>query len=381
MENEDKKDFAGKNGFIWFTGIVEDRKDPLKLGRCKVRCVGWHAENKMLLPTDSLPWAMPLHPVNHNHTFAAKEGDMVFGFFLDGENAQNPAILGIFPNIPLKSANIQEGFNDPRKDGELSSAPRTPQSKQYIVDGTGITITEKPKAELHPRILDEPTTSRIARNDSETIKDTFIQERKDNVVKEVQTYDKHDLKFQWDEPETKHNSKYPYNDVRETESGHIQEFDDTPGAERIHTAHRNGTFEELYPNGDRVHKITRDNYTVVMKDDNVYVMGQCRITVQGDAEIYVKKNVNMRVDQNVTALVKQNVDFEVEGNVVGLVKGNVDATVNGNVTALVKGNADVTVNGNVNVKVDGNYNEQVGGTYTVRSGGNMRFTAPRIDIN
>ena len=38
MQNEDSKDFAGKNGFIWWVGVVEDRQDPLKLGRCRVRC-------------------------------------------------------------------------------------------------------------------------------------------------------------------------------------------------------------------------------------------------------------------------------------------------------------------------------------------------------
>ena len=31
--------------------------------------------------------------------------------------------------------------------------------------------------------------------------------------------------------------------------------------------------------------------------------------------------------------------------------------------------------------VDGNFNQYVTGTYTVNSGGNMKFTAPRIDIN
>jgi hypothetical protein len=328
MEHEDKKDFAGKNGFIWWIGVVEDRQDPLKLGRCRVRCVGWHAEDKMNLPTNMLPWAIPSYPVNQSQTYAPKEGDMVFGFFTDGENAQIPVMLGVFPSIPLKAANRQEAFNDPRTDSQLANSPRTPASKNYNTSGTGITITEKPKAELYPRDLDEPTTSRLARNESEYITKTYIQERKDKVVLNVPT-----VNSNWSEPQTKYNAKYPYNNVKETESGHIEEFDDTPGAERIHRAHRNGTFEELYPNGDKVEKITRDNYTIVMKDDNVYIMGKCNITVQGDAEVYVKKNASVKVD------------------------------------------------GNVNVKVGGNYNEQVGGTYTVKSGGRMIFDAPRIDLN
>ena len=42
MNNE----YAGLNGFIWWTGVVEDRKDPLKLGRCRVRIIGWHSDNE-----------------------------------------------------------------------------------------------------------------------------------------------------------------------------------------------------------------------------------------------------------------------------------------------------------------------------------------------
>lgn len=344
MEHEDKKDFAGKNGFIWFTGIVEDRQDPLKLGRCRVRCVGWHAEDKMHLPTDALPWALPSYPLNNTHTYAPKESDMVFGFFADGESAQVPIIMGVFPSIPLKAANIQEAFSDPRTDDQLANAPRTPASKEYKTDGSGIVITEKSKAELYPRDLDEPTTNRIARNESEYIDKTYIQERKNNVVNNVPTFNS-----TWNEPPTQYAAKYPYNNVKETESGHIVEFDDTPGKERIHQAHRNGSFQEWYPNGDKVEKITRDNYTIIMKDDNVYIMGKCNITVQGDAEIYVQKNAYAKVD--------------------------------GNLRGQVGGNADVNIDGNVNVTVGGNYNEYVKGTYSVRSDGNMQFDAPRIDLN
>ena len=43
--------FLGRNGFIWFNGVVEDRQDPQKLGRLRVRCVGIHTDNKDDLPT------------------------------------------------------------------------------------------------------------------------------------------------------------------------------------------------------------------------------------------------------------------------------------------------------------------------------------------
>ena len=52
MEN-----FIGQDGFVWFTGVVEDRQDPDKLGRVRVRCVGYHTDNKIKIPTADLPWA------------------------------------------------------------------------------------------------------------------------------------------------------------------------------------------------------------------------------------------------------------------------------------------------------------------------------------
>lgn len=330
-ENKTSKDFAGKAGFIWWVGVVEDRQDPLKLGRLRVRCVGYHADNKMELSTDMLPWAMPMLPTNNSNPYPAKEGDMVFGFFTDGENAQEPVVMGTFPGIPLKAANAQEAFSDPRLADELVNAPRSPEMKEYATDGTGIVITEKPEALPYPLFLDEPSTSRIARNDSDTITETFIQERIDNVVTEVKTYNKEEELSTWDEPKTLYDAVYPYNNVNETESGHLIEYDDTPGAERIHIAHRNGSFTEWYPDGDKVEKITKDNYRIVMKDDHLYVMGSVKITVQGDAEVYVQKNMYARVDENLTALVK----------------GNLDATINGDVGLQVDGNYDLNVTGDI----------------------------------
>lgn len=323
-----QNDFAGAGQFVWWIGFIENRQDPLKLGRVKVRCVGWHASNKMQLPTDALPWAQVSLPTNGVNTYAPKEGEMVFGFFMDGEMAQEPIILGVFPSIPLKAANIQEAYSDPRTTIELKTAPRTPNTKTYKTDGTGIVITESLQANNYPLNLDEPTTSRLARNDAASITKTFIQERKDNKVTGIST-----ATSSWNEPETKYGAVYPYNNVMETESGHIVEYDDTPGKERIHIAHRNGSFTEWYPDGDKVEKVTKDKYTIVMKDDNVYIMGNCNITIQGNAEVYVQKNATVKID------------------------------------------------GNVEVEVGGNYNEQVGGTYNVQAGGNMSFTAPRIDWN
>ena len=46
------QNFMGMDGFIWFTGVVEDRNDPSKLGRVRVRCVGSVSYTHLTLPTN-----------------------------------------------------------------------------------------------------------------------------------------------------------------------------------------------------------------------------------------------------------------------------------------------------------------------------------------
>ena len=87
--------------FIWWVGVVEDRHDPMYLGRCKVRCLGWHTEDKELIPTYELPWAFPLMPITSASQTAVGqsplgpvEGTWVMGFFRDGKEAHFPYFTG-----------------------------------------------------------------------------------------------------------------------------------------------------------------------------------------------------------------------------------------------------------------------------------------------
>jgi len=92
--------FAGLNGFVWWVGEIETRIDPLGLGRCQVRIFGWHTKNKELIPTEDLPWAHPLYPINNSKSFSAPMiGDWVVGFFMDGESGQFPIMFGVIPGL------------------------------------------------------------------------------------------------------------------------------------------------------------------------------------------------------------------------------------------------------------------------------------------
>jgi len=80
---------------------------------------------------------------------------------------------------------------------------------------------------------------------------------------------------------------YPYNNVYETESGHVKEYDDTPGVERITERHKSGTRYEIDPNGTKNETIVRDNYQLVAGHDTLEVYGNVTkspvLTVVDDA--------------------------------------------------------------------------------------------------
>lgn len=108
------KEFLGLNGFIWWQGVVEDRADPLQIGRCRVRCIGWHSFDRGLIPTVELPWAHPIAPIGPNaEVTPPKEGDWVFGFFRDGEEGQQPVYMGIIPAVKTSETKMEALLGEP----------------------------------------------------------------------------------------------------------------------------------------------------------------------------------------------------------------------------------------------------------------------------
>lgn len=121
----------------------------------------------------------------------------------------------------------------------------------------------------------------------------------------------------WTEPESAANTAYPpdvpYNQVIATESGHTFEMDDSPGRERVRLMHRTGTFIEMHPNGDEVHKVYGDGYEITIKDRNVLIKGTCYVTIEGDALTNIKGDKIEYVEGNYELQVKGNFSQVVEG--------------------------------------------------------------------
>ena len=119
-----KTNFIGKDGFRWWIGQVAPEaaqgNQLNQIGntwgcRMKVRIYGYHPADITELKDEDLPWAQVLlssqggsGKANRARSIRIAPGDTVMGFFLDGDDAQLPVILGIFANTGSYYASDEE---------------------------------------------------------------------------------------------------------------------------------------------------------------------------------------------------------------------------------------------------------------------------------
>ncbi len=116
-----KSNFIGRDGFRWWIGQIPpgeslgaQNKGEGWGNRFKVRILGYHPYSKEELPDEDLPWAGCLLPAtsgtgasNFAESVKYRPGDVVVGFFMDGDNAQIPMIMGAFgrtSQVPQQAA-------------------------------------------------------------------------------------------------------------------------------------------------------------------------------------------------------------------------------------------------------------------------------------
>ena len=329
-------DFMGRDGFIWFAGVVEDRSDPLKLGRVRVRALGYHTDDRNVLPTADLPWAHPLLPITSSGVsgigqtpLGLVEGSWVIGFFRDADTKQDAVILGSLPGKPSQTGAINAaeglGFSDP--------------------NGT------------YPRYALESDVSRLARNDADNqsltlearklinkthtgIPTATIQGVDDTVSITASAGDV------WSLPENTYAAEYPFNHVYESESGHLLEFDDTPNKERILLYHHSGTETEITDTGTTNTIIKDDHNCIIEKNSRHYIKGNSDTTITGRHKIFI--NTDGQSDNNYDIHIGPNANVNIQVD-----SGNI------NMSAL---------DGNINMFANNDMNLRVGGTLSVRAG-------------
>lgn len=372
-----EKNFAGLDGFVWWIGVVEDRRDPLELGRCRVRIFGYHSDSLTDIPKEALPWAVPIHSLNNKTFTTPKETDVVFGFFVDGGSRQSPVMMGIIPGVENNAKNTGSGYHDLR-DGPtvIRYAPKHLVGSKYNTDGTGIKLVEAntPNVEVqeslrYPRDyqLGKSTITGVAT--LTPMANSVISVKSQNLDTGVMSANNHI----WDEPYPAYNPLYPYNNVTETESGHVFEMDDTPRNERISMNHRSGTYWEMRPDGTQVEKVTKSNYQIVMGDDFLHVMGYVNITIDSDARIKVLGDVNMDIGNNLNAQVSKSINVSA-GDAINFRSKSLNFDIQQDATLLTGGSQYLTSVGDLNIRSDAGVLATAGGNVELDAGGNLNGT-------
>lgn len=340
---------------IWFEGVVENNNDPLKLGRVQVRMFGYHTEDKALIPTEDLHYAQVMHPITSaamngiGHTPALLNGTHVVGFFRDSTSCQDPVVMGSIGGIPQASSDASVGFSDP--------------DSVY------------PKEDF----LDEPDVSRHARgeesfldaeNDLTPKKRT---QREESFVDKVVPTSDTPATENVSQPEIPYATEYPFNRVHETESGHVIEYDDTPGSERICITHKTGSFIEMHPDGTVTAKSVNENYKLVQADNTEIVLAKNNVHVGSDYNLNIEGNMNLRV--------VGDVNWHTGGNWRQVTVGTTNLTQTGAVTETLENTLTQTVSSSVSLTHSSSYAHSVSATLETISGGVQTIQGSQVLIN
>ena len=204
-----KTNFIGRDGFRWWIGQIppktagqSEQSNGAGWGnRSKVRILGYHPYSTIELPDDDLPWANVLlgttdgsGAANRANSVALSPGDTVFGFFLDGDNAQVPVIMGVFgrtsqvPSTDFKSPFVpftgytSEIENDGSRVAKNESNEQNANS-QKSPRSVSKTDAEKINSQTNPD--GDPAKKEITSSSSIGKKVTAASPEKDSAVQKI----------------------------------------------------------------------------------------------------------------------------------------------------------------------------------------------------
>lgn len=204
-----------------FYGQVVDIHDPTQTGLVKIRIHEIHANTVL---DEDLPWV--------------------------------PSMMGATSGSTNGSGGSSTGL---RAGDEVAGFFRDLSKQDPVICWTWHSDTD-----LNPLVLGQDSEATEKRTDDKTVVTTSGVEFTEPVTDYTQT-------------------KYPYNYVEMSRSGHIFENDDTPGRERMSWMHRLGSYFEYQHNGDTVSKSVRDRYYITERNHHSHIGGVSKHSQTGHA--------------------------------------------------------------------------------------------------
>ena len=349
--------FMGQDGFSWFIGVVEDRADPEKAGRVRVRCLGYHASDTQKIPMEDLPWASVMMPVTAGANSGIGvsphfllEGTWVVGFFRDLAK-QEPVIMGALPGYnSTETTNFTIASSSAAGGQSLDGGFKDPNAKYPTSAYVGKSDTNFLAQELQTthiatgtRTTNDPASWSTASGSA-----TFLT----SGIK---------------------GSKYPFNHVLETESGHFVEFDDTEGNERIHIYHKLGTFLEIDKSGNVMIKTVGNVTNVVAGNMDTYIQGNYSLSVDGNMDVYAVGNLTEKVTGNRETTITGTETLAITGATANEYTGDVENTMKGKLTE------EVTMNVTQDYKI--NLTTTIGALGSIKASAAMVVGGSSISFN
>lgn len=148
-------------------------------------------------------------------------------------------------------------------------------------------------------------------------------------------------------------SIYPYNQVRKSASGHVTEYDDTPGRNRILIMHNNGTAIEMMPDGTIIINATNNIIRVAAGDE--------KVIIEGDGDIVYHGNARMRVDGNFDLKVGGDFNVDVGGDYSEDIKGGYRQDINKNFQSIINKNVSQQITGDETRFIHGDHTTNIKG--------------------
>ena len=184
--------------FLWWIGqIVDDStwRDNTNSGkygdrtsipgwgrRYKVRIIGLHDQGETTIPSDQLPWAQVMYPVTAGggqtgamDSTKLRQGNMVFGFFLDGQERQVPVIMGILGN---NSQTVLEQKNSTLADTVTDTQPGVIAKSGYSEGTTPKSGTARETPPDDDLSLEQPAEGPPSNENADGIQQTNVSDSK-----------------------------------------------------------------------------------------------------------------------------------------------------------------------------------------------------------
>lgn len=168
--------------------------------------------------------------------------------------------------------------------------------------------------------------------------------------------------------------QYTNVDVRETKSGHILIFDDTPGGEKVLIKHRSGAGVELRADGTMILKTEANMITAVNGNSAVIIEGDVQLSAK-NLTFDIAADMKLNVGGNMTVNVEGDLIENIQGARRDVIGGNKGTTVKGNTSMTTVGTSTTTTLGSYNNIVKGSFSNIAEGTSSIASKGNASFTS------